>query len=570
MKYHALQAERARARESAAAADAAARQAPTSSSAGATALDMNAAPTRVGGAKSASPGAAGDVDMDDTAAAGDAAAADAHAPPAAAGGEAEAPLVGDDEELKPSSPLHHSDAEDMVDYDESDPSEVGTVFAPTCEEELDLFSPVSPASPDSRKRKQAASGDGAAAARMPSAAGPPAAVPCAVVAVAATTSAAPPGYQEVSNSTDELEEIDRVRHLVAQAPERYPWELHAGQLAQLSGHRVPRYPLGLFDTRTIPTSAHVANNVPLAFQKQHYIRLFLQHRFYEGRTKKPRRGSEADALTQAWNAFVTNYTANPAVWEARLEAARERHLQRSVTGKRVRVHQLSRAARVPCCIPDNMECPCCFPGAPRMSQGAIDEWDGPWARLIPDELRSAHADLLNCIEERGLQRSRTAPSTTSAYTRSRAPGQARPPGESRVPPRYHLPDDTQASEHGSTVFAPHYRRHDPHDRGYGQRSSASPPLGLPAAAEAAEGVVGRLAAVEGRLARAEARCIELEADASSRQRELLDALSVLRSEHAKLLADHRRLLQVLDKFGVPDVVRKRRAEDMGEGGPRKK
>jgi uncharacterized coiled-coil protein SlyX len=82
--------------------------------------------------------------------------------------------------------------------------------------------------------------------------------------------------------------------------------------------------------------------------------------------------------------------------------------------------------------------------------------------------------------------------------------------------------------------------------------------------------VGRLAAVEGRLARAEARCIELEADASSRQRELLDALSVLRSEHAKLLADHRRLLQVLDKFGVPDVVRKRRAEDMGEGGPRKK
>ncbi|KAJ0392693.1 hypothetical protein P43SY_008743 [Pythium insidiosum] len=42
-----------------------------------------------------------------------------------------------------------------------------------------------------------------------------------------------------------------------------------------------------------------------------------------------------------------------------------------------------------------------------------------------------------------------------------------------------------------------------------------------------------------------------------------------RKEHAKRLHDYKRLLEVLEKAGIPEVGRKRRADDTDEAGPRK-
>jgi len=62
------------------------------------------------------------------------------------------------------------------------------------------------------------------------------------------------------------------------------------------------------------------------------------HRFFEGRNKKPTKGTEEEALLQAWNAFVSNYSSAPHQWHARFEKARERHRQYSFAGKVVFLH----------------------------------------------------------------------------------------------------------------------------------------------------------------------------------------------------------------------------------------
>ncbi|GLE10709.1 hypothetical protein PINS_up022926 [Pythium insidiosum] len=99
----------------------------------------------------------------------------------------------------------------------------------------------------------------------------------------------------ISNSTDESEELASVRNAIARLPEQYPWELPAGIIARITGYSTQMHPVALFDSAALPLIP-LFGAVRPEHKQQYFIALFLMHRFFEGRNKKPKRGTEEDAL----------------------------------------------------------------------------------------------------------------------------------------------------------------------------------------------------------------------------------------------------------------------------------
>ncbi|OWY92575.1 hypothetical protein PHMEG_00038373, partial [Phytophthora megakarya] len=124
-----------------------------------------------------------------------------------------------------------------------------------------------------------------------------------------------------------------------------------------------------FDNRIVDDAEDAAKHLEpdTIRRRDYYISLFHELRYWSskktsGRSKVP----EWQALCQSWNQFVTNFNNDPAGYRERISSARERFTKYSVTSAVQRVHEASVNAKIPCAVPEGVNCPHCPVGAPRM------------------------------------------------------------------------------------------------------------------------------------------------------------------------------------------------------------
>ena len=158
------------------------------------------------------------------------------------------------------------------------------------------------------------------------------------------------GVVVTNYTTDDDEYVDGMRQRIFNAPERYPWRIPVDLYRQWDGNMSANYPVALFDCSSLMDNQASSD---ASDRTRYYTDIFFRQRFAEGK-----RAPNADALTQAWNAFVVNFNNGPTAWVERLARAEERFHFRSQTGRAVAVHQLSRRLLVPCCMGTNVSCPC--------------------------------------------------------------------------------------------------------------------------------------------------------------------------------------------------------------------
>ena len=441
-----------------------------------------------------------------------------------------------DEQYRPSTPLYT-------------PTSVGT---PLTEAEMDLISPCSPARPgeEAGEVAEAASGE----------------------------------RPIVSNSSDRSEEMALIRA----APERVPWMPSSRFLNESRGVKIAGHPIPIFDITDLPMTGileprrFVSGEARLSF----VVTCFFKQRWYKDPSSLGKLTTQS--LGQAWNAFVSNVRHNAFdAWYAKLDDVIAHIEQHSPAAGKVRLHRMCKAAGFPCLVRQALDCPQCLPGSLRAPPEAHDISDRTWGPRVPLELREALEALEDLLERKNASRSsggrggeyRGAPRETERQSRTAVRDQGRRQGEWSAVPSYPQTADSHANvreSYGSYDYSP------PGHGGPGgaPQSSAQYHWNPPAApavvgTQASPGIVQVTAEVAAeracRLAmettlRAELAQLraELQAGAHYRQgppaQELRAELQRARDEHALLVADHKRLLGVLQRHGIQGVARRHRTD----------
>ncbi|KAF1334275.1 hypothetical protein FI667_g1896, partial [Globisporangium splendens] len=134
----------------------------------------------------------------------------------------------------------------------------------------------------------------------------------------------------------------------------------------MTGYAEDEYEYSLFDTSGITElSPNLADacmddsslNLFKFDRDRYYINLFFQKRFYKGKKRDVR--LSPSVLLRAWNAFVEGYSQPKSFW-AHYKKARERFVDRTLTGIKMEVHQQSIKEGFPCGVRQDQDCPFCY------------------------------------------------------------------------------------------------------------------------------------------------------------------------------------------------------------------
>lgn len=138
-------------------------------------------------------------------------------------------------------------------------------------------------------------------------------------------------------------------------------------------------------------------------------------------TKKKRTTSpSAGELLQGWNSFVMNYLKNPDAWIGRLQDARARFENYTLTGAKMLIHRLSSEDCAPCAVRKEYDCSMCYGDTP-MLPDSVRSWDDPKYRYhLSENLRAKLKELDRRYESVTVDRKRCS-TTSAASTRSSAP-----------------------------------------------------------------------------------------------------------------------------------------------------
>lgn len=184
---------------------------------------------------------------------------------------------------------------------------------------------------------------------------------------------------------------------------RMPWLVDSIQL-------IPMKPKGSLKYAFLDT-------VPIRLEIRSFTRderhlylmdIFYQKRFFSNKTSNENHSNFA-SLEVAWVSFVENVNADPIVWFAAFEAEREQFFDRSLIGKKMKIHIMCLKANIPCGVPRGITCPMCFKTTQRLYNRSHVEIV-KWLRANPEI--ETHIQALNnwLIQKQ--------PQTASNYTQA--------------------------------------------------------------------------------------------------------------------------------------------------------
>jgi hypothetical protein len=300
------------------------------------------------------------------------------------------------------------------------------------------------------------------------------------------------------------------------------------------------------------------------------------------------------ALAQSCNAFAKNVNlVGFGKWHARLREHDERTERTTQFGAKCKVHRLSKAEGLPCCVREEWECPMCFPDSARAPRGAARLSDPEWYGGMGDDLWQAIVALEDLFESESQPRDTSrdatshrdvsrgaagaaasaaaAPAGASARTTARAQG--RPRQAVVEVPNYPPRADSRASAL-TTGASFDYEPLDPSGSSTTLQSSAAGPLSRSTAQAEVERLLSLMeterlrselrlrdavARVEQQfrveIARVEqqsrAEIVRVQADVGRVQ----DLATSIRVDLERLVGDHRRMIWVVEN---PDHPRHKR------------
>ncbi|KAK1928929.1 hypothetical protein P3T76_015569 [Phytophthora citrophthora] len=181
-------------------------------------------------------------------------------------------------------------------------------------------------------------------------------------------------------------------------PVRTPWMPTEAQIHDRFGASSPPNPILLYSCNSI-NDDDVAKEVDFESETQrrdYYIGLFHELRYFAAKkTSRKSKVPEWQALCQSWNAFVDNFNKDPKAYRERVVATRDRFYTYTSRGKCERLHDQSMEAGISCAVLFGTFCPCCPPGAARLSESDLT---GYTLTRVPDHIKgsvlvSSHAKL---------------------------------------------------------------------------------------------------------------------------------------------------------------------------------
>ena len=150
------------------------------------------------------------------------------------------------------------------------------------------------------------------------------------------------------DTTREEQDRDALRS----APENRAWMPSLSNLREWYGFTTGSCRIPLLDSSRL----HGLDVSAKDYRIEHecYIDVFFRHRWYHGNHKR-----DELSLAQAWNSFISNVeNVGSDAYPSKLNAARNKFKQKSMTGARYKLHRLSRESSLPC-LSYGENCPCC-------------------------------------------------------------------------------------------------------------------------------------------------------------------------------------------------------------------
>ena len=176
------------------------------------------------------------------------------------------------------------------------------------------------------------------------------------------------------------------------APENKPWVLPVRLVNDLSGETSLHHRISLFDARLIQRLDISASN--FALKNTSIWRLFgsivgIVATLSETKVRYCWRGTPSYSICSTLGARLQN-----------LDTTRVRFEKRTLTGAKVRLHNLSREAIIPC-LTWGYPCPCCFDSTQRIRR-EVYSLSSPLGRAhISSEMRDAIANLQSLYQRHG-------------------------------------------------------------------------------------------------------------------------------------------------------------------------
>ncbi|KAK1931230.1 hypothetical protein P3T76_013419 [Phytophthora citrophthora] len=220
-------------------------------------------------------------------------------------------------------------------------------------------------------------------------------------------------------------------------PVRAPWMPTEAQIHDRFGASSPPNPILLYSCNSI-NDDDVAKEVDFESETQrrdYYIGLFYELRYYAAKkTSRKSTVPEWQALCQSWNAFVDNFNKDPKAYRERVVATRDRFYTYTSRGKCERLHDQSMEAGIPCAVPFGTFCPCCPPGAERLSESDLT---GYTLTRVPDHIKELRArleprEVPSAVADRSTPRAGLNPASYGGF-RTPSPFPERPSGRSAAP-----------------------------------------------------------------------------------------------------------------------------------------
>lgn len=171
-----------------------------------------------------------------------------------------------------------------------------------------------------------------------------------------------------------------------------------------TGHIEDGHVIPLFDSSTIlETPEHLDlfdefSRRCYEYDRHHFfVDLFFQMRYHSGHKKRDKRSSPT-SLMKAWERFVFGYRESPSFWMSRLRKERERTYNHTTEGAKLRVHQQTIAAGLPCGVRPDQDCPFCYPDSPKLPLKS--RYENTLRHTIPDHIRLLMIQLdVRCLDE---------------------------------------------------------------------------------------------------------------------------------------------------------------------------
>ncbi|KAF1327435.1 hypothetical protein FI667_g7702, partial [Globisporangium splendens] len=278
-------------------------------------------------------------------------------------------------------------------------------------------------------------------------------------------------------------------------------------------------------------------------REEFYIDLFHSMRYFDGRSKSKKSHSaekQALFLSQAWSAFVANFSEDAAKCISRMRDNREKFLRHNAVGKLLAIHEECMDLGVPCGVKTTPRgCRICTSGDPQLTEEQLRGYNGV---MLPRGLQ----DRIRELWKR---------ESINVDSRTAAPSQEHQLGASRPAPRYLDLGGNQANKCGRRApSSPATIDRD--EQVSSPRSSVGSPRSL-AMVELEEGRSAR----DSEYAERENEVLRLRVELS----EMTAKHERLEGRLSRLEGDHKLVLGILRGHGL--LKRKRPASHRGDDTP---